>query len=276
MNCGHYTTQKGLLGMVSTERLWATNIKYLNDEHEFLDALSLIREIIPQSRITEDHRDYEIHKKYIKKLDRELNSLDNYVSESIFTFSFSEKTDLLSQWRGYCPDNKGYCLVFDIDEVHEEVNKLFDNSHLLKCVYDKSEKQKILKRLLNTYWEKYFHAESDKDRKPIIDELGKEVMLLASYFKHPSFSEEKEQRIVVIVDYAPDSDLKFREGKLSLIPYIELPISRKNIKGICIGPTSNKKLSERSLEIFLEKNYGMPVTWGLVNITHSKTPYRPW
>lgn len=276
MNCGHYTSQAGLLGILSGEKLWATNIRYLNDEHEFLDALSLIKEIIPKSKITPEHRDHKIYQKFIEQPGKKLKSLDNYVSESIFTFSFSEETDLLSQWRGYCPDNNGYCLVFDIEGVYKKIKEVFEDTHLLKCVYQKSTKEAKLKELLNSYWGKYLAKHSDKEKKAVIDELGQEIMLLASYFKHPSFSEEKEQRLVVILDYAPDSDLKFRQGRSFLIPYIELPISRSSLKGVCIGPTSNKLLSQRSLEIFLEKCYGLPVTWGAVDISHSITPYRSW
>jgi hypothetical protein len=49
---GHYTTLAGLLGIVKTESIWATNIKFLNDEQEFLHALGLIKEIIATSKIT--------------------------------------------------------------------------------------------------------------------------------------------------------------------------------------------------------------------------------
>jgi len=110
----------------------------------------------------------------------------------------------------------------------------------------------------------------------LIEKLSKEIMLLASYFKHSSFSEEKEHRIVIILDYAPDNDLKFREGKFSIIPYLILPAPRKLVRKIYIGPTSNKILSMRALETFLDKNYELPVFLSDLIITHSKTPYRQW
>lgn len=70
-----------------------------------------------------------------------------------------------------------------------------------------------------------------------------EITLLASYFKHPSFSEEKEWRLIVKLDYAPDEDIKFREGKTYLIQYIELPFDFSFLSSIVIGPTSNKELA---------------------------------
>ena len=118
--------------------------------------------------------------------------------------------------------------------------------------------------------------ESEKSRKEVIEQLAKEIMLLASYFKHPSFSEEKEKRIVIILDYAPDSDLKFRSGRFSIIPYIELPAPKETIKEKIIGPTSSKKLSRKALDLSLEKTHGYPTFISRINITYSKTPYRPW
>jgi len=276
MNFGHYTSQAGLLGIVGTETLWATNIKFLNDEYEFQHAIDLIKEIIPTSNIKSDHRDHGIYKDFITSLEKQLKSLNNYRSESIFTLSFSEETDLLSQWRGYCPDNNGYCLILKIDEILENAKSMYDNVHLVKCIYDKETKETQIKDTLNEFWSSYIKSDDKKERKNIIEKLSTEIMLLASYFKHPSFSEEKEHRIVVILDYAPDHDLKFREGKFSIIPYLELTAPRKCIDTICIGPTSNKTLSRRALETFLDTKFGLPVIFGDLEILYSKTPYRPW
>jgi hypothetical protein len=273
---GHYTSQKGLLGIIGSESLWATNIKFLNDEHEFQHALDLIKDIIPHSNIKTGHKDYDTYKEYIEELSKQLKSLDNYKSESIFTLSFSEETDLLSQWRGYCPDNNGFCIIYDIDTLFEEIKSQYEDAHLVQCVYDEDTKKSQIKEVLNRFWSEYYSKKNKKEKKNVIEQLSKEIMLLASYFKHSSFSEEREYRIVVILEYAPDNDLKFREGKFSIIPYLELGANRKHIKNICIGPTSNKNLSRRALETFLDKHYELPVFFGDMEITHSKTPYRPW
>jgi len=275
-NYGHYTTQSGLLGIIASETLWATNIKFLNDEFEFQHALDLIKEIIPTSNIKTGHRDHATYKTYIEELEKQLKSLNNYKSESIFTLSFSEEIDLLSQWRGYCPDNNGFCIIFNISKLLEQAKAIYENVHLVECVYEKKKKESQIKDALNNYWTEYLKVTTKKEKKEVIEQLSKEIMLLASYFKHPSFSEEKEHRIVVILDYAPDNDLKFRKGKFSIIPYLELPAPRTFVEKICIGPTLNKKLSERALETFIDTNYELPVFLSDLEITHSKTPYRPW
>ena len=274
---GHYTSLSGLMGIVKNETLWATNIKFLNDEHEFQHALDLIKEIILKAKITPADSNYSRYQEYVSRIGDKLNSLDRYEAESVFTLAFSEETDLLSQWRGYCPSNNGYCLIFDVEQIYEAIKSVFDDCHLVKCVYDNAQKETQLKKLLNDNWAKYGQIEGEKEKKGLLDELEKKLMLLASYFKHPSFEEEKEHRIVVLLTYAPDSDLRFREGRFSLIPYIELPAPRKTIRKICIGPTAHKELAKRALETFLDKCYGVPTTLiGELEITFSGTPYRPW
>lgn len=274
---GHYTPLPGLMGIIKDETLWATNIKFLNDEHEFKHAIDLIKTIVKNAKITKDHSDYTTYQNFKSNVDLALEHLSNYDTESIFTLSFSAETDLLSQWRGYCPENNGYCIIFDLNELFEDVKSKFEKCHLVQCVYDAKDKETKLKNVLNDYWQKYLKTRTKKEKNDLFTNLADELMLLASFFKHPSFEEEQEHRIVVILPFATDEDLQFREGRFSLIPYIKLSAPRKTIKKICIGPTVHKELAKRALETFLEKSFGFPVTtFDDLEITFSSTPYRPW
>ena len=42
----HYTTQAGLLGIISQKEIWATHTQYLNDRREYLHAIELVRQEI--------------------------------------------------------------------------------------------------------------------------------------------------------------------------------------------------------------------------------------
>lgn len=277
-NCGHYTSQSGLMGIIGREKIWATNIKFLNDEHEFQDALNLIAEIIGRSKkITPGHRDYAVYENFIERVNRKLRGLDSFSTESIFTFSLSEETDLLSQWRGYCAENNGYCVVFDVNELYKKIRAAYGDVYLVECVYEKENKESKLKDLLNAAWARYVALDDDKERKGVTNDLGDDVMLLASHFKDPSFSEEKERRIVVFSRHDP-TRCKFREGRFSIIPYMELPAPKEFIKRIVIGPTSNAHLSHRALMMFLDKVFDFPTQFLKEGpaIELSETPYRPW
>jgi len=146
----------------------------------------------------------------------------------------------------------------------------------VQCVYDNDEKKMQPKKLLNEYWNRYLDASGKKAIDILFADLTKEIILLASYFKDPSFAEEKEHRIVLLSEYAPDENLKFREGHFSLIRYIELHAPRATIKRICIGSTAHKALAERALRAFIEKEYGYPSFIRDLDIEISRTPYRSW
>lgn len=271
---GHYTSQAGIFGIIGAQLIRASNIKFLNDEQEFLHALELIKEIIPKAKIKKDSPDFKVYSEYIKSIEEKLKSLDIHTAESIYTFSVSKELDLLSQWRGYCPQNNGYCLVMNMKKVYSKIKKQYANSYLLKCVYDRKEKDELLKKVLNEYWRQYREKQYGKEKIDVINELSEKIALLASHFKHPSFSEEKESRIVVILESVVDEDIKFREGISSVIPFIELNIDRRSISLVKIGPTSNKTLASRALSLFMEKAYGDPFV--MPDIEYSETPYRPW
>jgi hypothetical protein len=249
----------------------------LNDEQEFQHALDLIKEILKTSKIPATDPSHPVLQKFLNEVREMLSSLDAHISETVFTLSFSEQTDLLSQWRGYCSSNNGYCIVFDAPKLYDHIKATFDDCHFDKCVYEESTKATKLRKALNESWHKYRQLTESKEQRGVIAAFGREVVIFAAYFKHLSFMEEQEHRMVVLGEYGDWSEkLSFRAGNSSLIPYVELPAPRRLIKEICIGPNSNKALAKRALEAFLEKSFKVPAFLNDVAVTLSSTPYRQW
>lgn len=273
---GHYTSAGGLLGIIRDKLLWATNIKFLNDQHEFQHALKLIKTILDGTPPEAGGKSFEaLFREFRDKVGKELGFIDPHSAESVFTISFSEEIDLLSQWRGYCPGNDGYCVVFDLEELHKRLSAKLESCHLVKCVYDDAVKIAQLKELLNSRWSQYTRLADAKSRKQVIDGFARELVLFASYFKHPSFKEEQEHRIVVIdQDEALRKHIEFREGRSSLVPYLKLPAAHELIKKIVVGPNVDQPLAVRALEAFVEKYTGIPSLIGAVEFVMSQTPYR--
>jgi hypothetical protein len=48
----HYTTQRGLLGIIENRELWATNILYMNDSTEFSIVFQLVGDILATYKTT--------------------------------------------------------------------------------------------------------------------------------------------------------------------------------------------------------------------------------
>ena len=96
----HYTSQRGLLGIIEKKKLWATHIRYLNDSKEFDYALELARKLLRKERDSGDEQRTRFAEKGLAQLN---NSLDINTPFTVYVASFSRNHDQLSQWRAYCP-----------------------------------------------------------------------------------------------------------------------------------------------------------------------------
>ncbi len=70
----HYTNAAGLNGIISSNRMWATNISYLNDSSEILYASELIKQTLEES---EHKNDLNIVKEFLIRAQRTFNSFDS-------------------------------------------------------------------------------------------------------------------------------------------------------------------------------------------------------
>lgn len=53
----HYTTRKGLIGMLEQRVVYASNVRYLNDENEIALAIRLVKKIISDRLTISDDED---------------------------------------------------------------------------------------------------------------------------------------------------------------------------------------------------------------------------
>lgn len=271
---GHYSDVNGAMDIVSHEILWATNVRFLNDEHEFLHALHLIREITPTANKEVAKLSKEKFERYIERVELHLDTLDVAQSSSVYTISFSRQTDLLSQWRGYCSGNNGYCLIYDVDELYKKAKAQYPSAQIGECVYNDERKQKAVREILNTRWFEYHAALNEAEETQVIVNLTGDVIKLASFFKHSSFSEEEEIRIVIILPDGNEDEVRVRPGRHYPIPYLEVAAPKSTLKKVIVGPSPNKFLAQRGMFAFLESAFGFPYVVHNVGVENSNVPYR--
>jgi len=114
----HYTSIEGLLGIIESKSVWATNVLYLNDASELNYAVGLFkRQILEFKKKSSNARSVE--NIFFETL---IENIVNLIPSDNFGFyvsSFSEEKDLLSQWRGYCPKGIGFSLGFKFNNLIE-------------------------------------------------------------------------------------------------------------------------------------------------------------
>lgn len=287
----HYTSPEGMLAILKSRCIWATDIKYMNDSAEFDYALELVKSKISQKFKTED---YSSPISYL--LNISFAAIDS--PSPVYVAALSQAADLLSQWRAYCPPTGGFAIGFKKQKLTDYANR--HGLQIEECTYDSNEQEKLLGGLIDSVYRSLLsmrkisvdaynkitpneqvNYEADLlkkllnkqgEAKKIIATFFAELLVLAPRFKHPSFSEEVEFRLICRDHKCATHKVEFRSQKSLILPYIEIgPLDSEIIYQITIGPSPHAELSERSLARLAYDTLGQKI-----KIVRSNTPYRNW
>jgi hypothetical protein len=266
----HYTTADGLLGILKGSSLWCTHFSYLNDAAEatyarrvFCDALEATPKDSPRRLIAEA---------VLARLEPLLTRGDAWTS--LFTASFSEVEDDLSQWRAYSAAGARYAIGFDRARLEAAGEAL--GFKLRRICY---KKETAFERL-NPFIEELFTKipalppTGHVGILTIVPIMGKALEAEGPWLKHAKFEAEKEWRLATTT-YTQDQ-VALRPGKSYLIPYIALPFDPKElIKEIWVGPGPHPRENELAVAHLLAKT-----TWERHRapppIRVSEIPFRDW
>jgi len=250
----HYTSQKGLLGILKQNKLWMTDILYLNDSSEYFGTVKMVKaELI-------NYEDTTGKKKSLGPMLIEINMEQRLSANSShpYIFSLSENKDDINQFRGYSPSIAGFCIEFDKTKLIAMVREK-EGYKIQACIYNRTE---IIKSI--------FSNKADQ-MSTIMNFVENSAEF--PFFKDEAFKTEKEYRIVYS---GKSAEIKYREGKSMIIPYIEFPPEdadvRLPITRIVVAPTPHPALSKLSV-LSLLKSKGYPEE---VEVEESAIPYRSW
>ena len=238
----HYTSISGLLGIIDSQSLRATNSAFLNDSMEinlFFDTrLAKLLEsgiraelaadpslrVLPQFARTPEEANSAIAR-YATDMAESIRTTTHRFNNPYFT-CFSTPTNnrvrsdgLLSQWRAYGKDG-GYCLVFDSSRLEEifrteatsfwyqhaqwgDVHYHQDDDDLANAEPEIHEAEEALRNSIGKFIKNPVPEELESTFEP--------VSTLSCLFKHWGFHEEREVRIVAI---PPNAEL-VQEGRAS-------------------------------------------------------------
>jgi len=216
----HYTSLQGLKSIIETQKIYCTNINFLNDKKEYKYGVDLIRCII------ENFKGEDSNILILKMVEENIDLIFN--SERYVT-CFSKNGDLLSQWRAYANHGKGVAIGFDFKLFATTTQQVLRRKHI---VYDQEYQNKRIKEVIQIiiqFYEKrkdMIDWEDSTYEKSVAKIVIKYLEDIIAYYKHPSFSEEQEYRFQYEIDsintHKGDEEILFRTSDTMLIPYIEL------------------------------------------------------
>jgi hypothetical protein len=270
-----------LLSVLKSKVLWASDIRFLNDGAEFQHGLEVVLNEVEASFGGVDDRRRPL-------LERLPWALQQAATKPVYATSFSAQGDLLSQWRAYCPPARGVALGLDAEALAAAT--AHTSFRLAICVYDAELQRQLVRDILDQAIKQDIETDVETDSHV----LARDLIELAVCLKHPSFVEEQEWRIVSTPWATGEFDLplRFREGRSSLVPYVEFPIfgaevppeyghlkdllaedaPRRVLTAVVIGPTPFPDLSREAVTSLLD---GHGLLEG-VEVALSETPFRTW
>lgn len=254
----HYTDVNGLLGMISTGKIWATHASRLNDSSEYDHGIKVVADCVRKSMPATSRT-------LVDKILSEFKMVDTFVA------SYSTKPDLLSQWRSYSGGGVGYCLGF----ATEGIASLDHRTPLLEpVIYRDSQAQEVISTMLKRVDDFFQNNEfGEVEVGFLLGTVGATLANLACTIKHPAFEEEAEYRQFYQLGATElVLDVKFRNGRFGLTPYVDVPFivdGSLPLISVTIGPCNDFELESFAVKALLEK-----YSYSNVEVVESRIPLR--
>lgn len=248
----HYTSAEALHGILKDKKtLWLSSVSTLNDASEMLYGARVINKLIsgvlrspPAGRHWTLNLASVTRKRYIGDL-----AHHSYVA------CFCSEDDLVSQWSRYGAQGVGFAIGFDRKQLENFFrNQSLPVSYPMPMVYERDRWE----RSVSCFVLKADDIAKEHDLKGSnYEAFEKEFMLRLFWFalgmKNPSFSEEKEWRIVQVSPR--QNGVKFRPARGIIIPYLELSDVPPNVfASVTLGPRVDPKFGVEPMKLFLSRN----------------------
>jgi Protein of unknown function (DUF2971) len=287
----HYTDSGGLVGILESQTLRATDARYLNDALEIEHGCRLVQRVLEEKWSSLPRRERRgITPAVTLFLEMAVTDrlFDPYEpGRFAFVTCFCEEGNLLSQWRTYADRGAGYSIGFSWGGLFNNTRSAIDQP-LCKVLYEEEQQLTLIRELVEAICAT-LKVVADRTNVAVNHALATEAIhalriVLMDYlpcFKHRSFQEEREWRIVQNCDVYDDyvvvqtydgykgqnlGRLKFRPAAGTIAPFVELEIkfphqpfwNRLPIVSVTHGPTQHPTLAKVSLRMLLER-CGYPV-----------------
>jgi hypothetical protein len=259
----HYTSIRGVEGIVLSRSVWASYLHYMNDSREWVYALDIVRGVlhsfVPQ-------RKDGGWLAFIAELSQ---ALDRIRHLNVCVFSLSAAANQLSQWRAYCPPDGGYAIAFSTKQLVEHLTR--HGFALKQCIYDSTQQRQIINAIVEPIVRSVgpldSEAQIESSREETLRRLAEELSLVAPVIKHPDFGEEREWRLFALVA-STDPRMGYQVRGSIIVPRCVIDLETKTcgfpVLQISVGPNPNQELAMR----------GLHALKGKFAVTRSDTPLR--
>jgi len=247
----HYTTARGLMGLLETNRIWATNSRFTNDPTEIEYATRLVAEVAVNELAGDASKSAQRLRKQICDI------VERYERHArVYVSCFCTDGDLLSQWRGYGAVGGGYSIGLLAKHLGETEITNPPQPILRQVVYDRRIQERFVRkwvRLLRQARGRRVHLNLETYF------FGLFLSECLNCYKDPAYEEENEWRVIQFGRVSDEEVMRpsFREGSGRILPYLALDLThraghykgRLPVRVVRFGPTLEPRTTKRSLEL---------------------------
>jgi len=259
----HYTTAVGLLGILSSSTLWATDLRFLNDAQEAIYAQELVADAIRGMKnpvLDPAHFAYGMGEGPVDQFSQYqgyvLDAL-NSAQYGVYVACFCESGDLLSQWRGYGTDH-GYAIELKTDALTAALGGLSTYppaTGLEQVRYGSDAAADVVSLAVEAVGDFNLNHPGVKAEYKALH-----LSALLATLKNPGFREEEEWRLFAafdryqqgpMVDPASHEPTRFRSTPMAIVPYIEVQLPSDAIATVRVGPGNSTDVREAGVRRLL-------------------------
>ncbi len=254
----HYTSSANFLKILSSNELWFTDYRYLNDLSEVRYGVELFKAEIS----AEAERQQRPTSLFLFALLTQLEQA--LVHTDVFVFCMCEENNLLNQWRVYGLDSVPISIEFDTDNFRKREGWTPYFFKLVPMIYALEAQNEIARAATALCVEWCQKHESQIWRTPsslfaLAREFAAICMDLCLAMKHPQFAVEKEWRLVTRwgLEHRILSGRFFRSSPAGIVPYLAVrptgdhSVFSLPIRSITIGPCDQPEIQKRTLHDLL-------------------------
>jgi len=254
----HYTSRLALENIVATRKMWATDLRMMNDPRELRHGRELLEQRI---KVMIRKGANELKATFLRTTYKQYRLLMASRSTA-FSISFSNRADLPHQWWNYAAAGAGFALEWSIDDDCPEIPLR------MWFTYDKPKQKALIDGLIACHLNWIGDVVSQEARTPLdaISEAGislaKFIDVTVHTFKSAKWSPETEFRFVYrfFEGYLPSNvTIKTRPAGNFEKKYIEADFRAVELRRILVGPRNDLKSTTTWLRSFLDAN-GFPQT----------------
>jgi hypothetical protein len=255
----HYTNGDGLIGIIESGSIFATQISCLNDSTEIRYSAMRLREALLALIVTMDNDLPETKfAKHFAELLQDDDAAPNSAGLPYFVSCFSSLEDDLSQWKSYGRGENGYAIgVLTKDLFGTIVGQVNYDPEIHKALAKETAEATI------RFYKEGLEAGIGDWENVFLPAWDSALTQLAPLAKDPGFSAEKEVRVIHQLQDFEIAQLKVRQRKTMMSRHLPMRFPsvgqspRFPISKVIVGPCRHREVTRISVDTLL-RTHGYP------------------